>query len=84
MNGVLSSRTKGTLCLIASAFGFAAMGMFVRLADDLGGSISCFQKGFFRNAVAVVIAAVLFARNLKPSAQNQKPETRNQKLETRN
>ena len=65
MNGGLSSRTKGTLCLIASAFGFAAMGMFVRLADDLGGPISCFQKGFFRNAVAVVIAAVLFlARGL--------------------
>ena len=60
MNGGLSNRTKGTLCLIASAFGFAAMGMFVRLADDLGGPISCFQKGFFRNVVAVVIAAVLF------------------------
>ena len=65
MNGVLSNRTKGTLCLIASAFGFAAMGMFVRLADDLGGPISCFQKGFFRNAVAVAIAAVLFARDFK-------------------
>lgn len=78
MNGVLSNRTKGTLCLIASAFGFAAMGMFVRLADDLGGPISCFQKGFFRNAVAVVIAAVLFARNQKPAfakATADKPET---------
>ena len=60
MNGGLSNRTKGTLCLIASAFGFAMMGMFVRLTDDLGGPISCFQKGFFRNAVAMVIAAVLF------------------------
>ena len=60
MNEGLSNRTKGTLCLIASAFGFAMMGMFVRLTDDLGGPISCFQKGFFRNAVAVVIAAGLF------------------------
>ena len=63
MNRGLSNRTKGTLCLIASAFGFAMMGMFVRLTDDLGGPISCFQKGFFRNAVAVVIAAGLFMRN---------------------
>ena len=57
---------KGTLCLIASAFGFAAMGMFIRLADDLGGPISCFQKGFFRNIVAVAIAAALF--RLSPSS----------------
>ena len=76
MNGGLSNRTKGTLCLIASAFGFALMGMFVRLTDDLGGPISCFQKGFFRNAVAVVIAAVLFwsrdrSRDLKGRASGR-------------
>ncbi len=74
MNGGLSNRTKGTLCLIASAFGFAMMGMFVRLTDDLGGPISCFQKGFFRNAVAVVIAAVLFwSRDLKGCASGPSP-----------
>ena len=82
MNGVLSNRTKGTLCLIASAFGFAAMGMFVRLADDLGGPISCFQKGFFRNAVAVVIAAVLFARNLKGRASGRSQHLDSQFSET--
>lgn len=72
MNGGLSNRTKGTLCLIASAFGFAMMGMFVRLTDDLGGPISCFQKGFFRNAVAVVIAAGLFwSRDLKGRASGR-------------
>ena len=63
----MSNRTKGTLCLVASAFGFAAMGMFVRLADDFGGPVSCFQKGFFRNLVAVVIAAALFARGSRDS-----------------
>ena len=78
MNGGLSNRTKGTLCLIASAFGFAMMGMFVRLTDDLGGPISCFQKGFFRNAVAVVIAAGLFwphgrSRDLKGRASGPSP-----------
>ena len=56
----MSNRTKGMLCLIVSAFGFAAMGMFIRLTDDLGGPVSCFQKGFFRNLVAVLIAASLF------------------------
>ncbi len=59
----MGGRIKGTLCLVASAFGFAAMGMFIRLADDLGGPVSCFQKGFFRNVIAAVIAAALFARN---------------------
>ena len=76
MNGGLSNRTKGTLCLIASAFGFAMMGMFVRLTDDLGGPISCFQKGFFRNVVAVIIAAGLFwprglSRDLKGLASGR-------------
>ena len=69
MNGGLSNRTKGTLCLIASAFGFAMMGMFVRLTDE---------KGFFRNAVAVVIAAGLFwprdrSRDLKGRASGPSP-----------
>ena len=38
------------------------MGMFVRLADDFGGAVSPFQKSFFRNIVAVVLAGVLFWR----------------------
>ena len=59
MAGNMSSRLKGTLCLVASAFGFAAMGMFIRLTDDLGAPVSCFQKGFFRNVVAAAIAMAL-------------------------
>ena len=37
------------------------MGMFVRLADDFGGAVSPFQKSFFRNLVAVLVAGALFA-----------------------
>ena len=37
------------------------MGMFVRLADDFGGAVSSFQKSFFRNLVAVLVAGALFA-----------------------
>lgn len=60
---MLDARTrKGALCLVASAFGFALMGMFVRLTDDCGAPVSAFQKSFFRNAVALVFAAGLFLR----------------------
>lgn len=62
----MRNRTKGTLCLVASALGFATMGMFIRLADDLGGPVSCFQKGFFRNLVALAIAAALFLPRHSP------------------
>ena len=53
---------KGALCLVASAFGFAVMGMCVRMTDDHGEAISAFQKSFFRNAVAFAIALALFLR----------------------
>lgn len=58
----LSSRTKGIISIIASAFGFALMAMFVRLCDDFGEPISSFQKSFFRNALALVLALVVFLR----------------------
>ena len=57
-----SSRGKGIACIIASAFGFALMAFFVRLCDDFGGEITCFQKSFFRNVLALVIAFVVFYR----------------------
>ena len=56
------SRGKGIACIVASAFGFALMALFVRLCDDFGGEITCFQKSFFRNALALVIALVVFCR----------------------
>ena len=46
------SNTKGILFLICSAFFFALMAVFVRLAGD----IHFIQKAFFRNAVAFMIA----------------------------
>ena len=54
---------KGVLCILLSAFGFALMAMFVRLADGCGGvPLPAAQKAFFRNAVAVLIAGWAFAR----------------------
>jgi len=50
---------------VGSAFGFALMGMFVRLADDFGGAIPFTQKSFFRNVVAAVVAGVLFWRAVR-------------------
>ena len=59
----MSNRVKGVLCILASAFGFALMAAFIRLCDDYGAPISSFQKSFFRNLVAVAIAAVVFVRD---------------------
>lgn len=55
----MSRKTKGIICIIASAFCFALMNMFVRLAGDL----PSIQKSFFRNAVAVIVAAVALMRS---------------------
>ena len=49
------------------------MGMFVRLADDFGGAVSPFQKSFFRNVVAVVVAGVLFAMSRREAARAPLP-----------
>ena len=56
---------RGAFCLVASAFGFALMGMFVRMADLHGAPISAFQKSFFRNAVALMIALAMFAKGAR-------------------
>ena len=60
---MLSGKTKGIIAIIISAFGFSLMALFVRLCDDVGGPVSAFQKGFFRNVVAFAIAAVVFWRS---------------------
>lgn len=73
----MSDRAKGIACIIISAFGFALMAMFVRLCDDYGGEISSFQKSFFRNIIAFLIAAVVFLRahssGLRKSLGNLSP-----------
>ena len=57
---------KGVCCILLSAFGFALMAMFVRLADGCGGvPLPAAQKAFFRNAVAVLIAGWVFLERNK-------------------
>lgn len=64
---------KGILCIVASAFGFALMALFVRLCDDFGGPVSCFQKSFFRNVIALAIALAVFARRFRrPKAETSR------------
>ncbi len=59
----MSNRTKGILLLILSAFFFACMNMFVKLSGD---ELPVFQKVFFRNAMASVIAFIVLFKNKAP------------------
>ena len=59
----MDNKGKGIVCLVASAFGFAVMAACVRLCDDFGGSVSSFQKSFFRNVVAFSLALAVYLRD---------------------
>ena len=59
----MTAKTKGIISIIFSAFGFALMAACVRLCDDYGPMISCFEKSFFRNFVALLIASFAFFRS---------------------
>ena len=59
----MSNRTKGILFLILSAFFFACMNMFVKLSGD---ELPVFQKVFFRNAMAAVLAFIILIKNKAP------------------
>ena len=48
----MSDTTKGIICIVISAFGFAMMSAFVKLSGDL----PTFQKTFFRNLVSAIVA----------------------------
>lgn len=54
----LNDRTKGILWLLSSAFGFAMMSVFVRLAGD----IPAFQKTFFRNLITVFVVILIMLK----------------------
>lgn len=54
----MKSLHKGILCIIASAFFFALMNVFVRLSGDL----PFIQKSFFRNFVALIFAYMVIKR----------------------
>lgn len=56
---IKSNRIKGILCIITSACGFAVMSAFIKLSGDL----PSFQKTFFRNLVAAVIALYLIIKH---------------------
>ena len=54
-----SNRVKGVFFIIMSAFGFALMSAFVKLAGDL----PSLQKVFFRNLVASMVALYLIIKH---------------------
>lgn len=66
-------RAKGIAAIVASAFGFALMAFFVRLCDEFGGEISCFQKSFFRNAIAFAIASGVLLCGRRKGAHGTAP-----------
>ncbi len=68
----MKSKNKAILFLITSAFFFALMNAFVRLSGDL----PTFQKMFFRNLIAAVIALVILLKNktsFKPNSVRNLP-----------
>lgn len=54
-----NNHVKGIMYIIAAAIGFSFMTFFVKLSGDL----PTMQKVFFRNAVALVIAALTMIKN---------------------
>lgn len=57
----IPKKYQGILLIVTSAFCFALMNAFVRMAGDLPAT----QKSFFRNLVALVAAAVMFSREAR-------------------
>ena len=55
-------RYKGIICIIMSAFCFALMSFFVRMAGDL----PPIQKSFFINFVAAIFAGIILMKNGVP------------------
>ncbi|SHJ85714.1 EamA-like transporter family protein [Clostridium cavendishii DSM 21758] len=55
----MNNKKKGILLIIISAFGFAVMGVFVKLAGD----IPAVEKSFFRNIVSLLVAFYLILKN---------------------
>ena len=54
----MKEKQQGILFIILAVFFFASMSFFVRLSGDL----PTMEKAFFRNAVAVLVAAFMLAR----------------------
>ena len=58
----IKKQYKGILYIILSAFCFALMNMFVRMAGDL----PSIQKSFFRNFVAAIFACIILIKDRIP------------------
>ena len=59
---IMNKKTKAILFILSSAFCFALMNAFVRLA----GNIPSVQKSFFRNLVAFFFALIVLLRAKEP------------------
>ena len=57
-----TQRHKGILCILCAAMCFAGMTTCVRLSGEL----PLFEKAFFRNAVAAIVAIVTIRKNHIP------------------
>lgn len=55
----MNNKLKGILLILGAAAGFAFMNLFVKLSGDL----PTFQKAFFRNSVACLIASFAIIKN---------------------
>ena len=58
MKKFTNNHIKGIVCIIASAFFFSLMSLFVRMSGDL----PTMEKAFFRNAIAAGMALIILSR----------------------
>lgn len=56
---MILDKSRGIFHIVIAAFCFALMSFFVRLSGD----IPSFQKAFFRNIVALIVAAIILLRS---------------------
>ena len=63
-----SNKVKGIMCIISSAFCFALMNMFVRMARRFAVN----TKSFFRNFIALIIAFIVLIRTDEKFKFNKK------------
>lgn len=66
----MKNKRLGIIFIILAAFFFAAMSLFIRLAGD----VPAMQKAFFRNAIALIIAAAALKK------ENRKIEVKRENL----
>lgn len=63
-----NNKNRGIICIILSAFSFACMNLFVKLAGD----IPSFEKSFFRNIIALIFAVSIIIKKKEKLDINKK------------